>query len=260
VETSEAPPTTGAPDTTEAPPDTVPPPETTATTSMPPDTTEPPPPPVPVVTPLESSETYDDPPLEMQVVIPVVSGIPAAQADAINSAIGDVLAIPAQFRDEIFDMGGDPMGTGSVLALAYTDTAVSPEILSLRFDLYLYYDGAAHGSSSKFTMNFDPQTGAMLVLTDVLVPGTASVVASLVEQHLIDDLYGGDAAEAAGWLPEIELPILDSWVVSPAGLEFSFDQYEVGFGAMGSPTIVVPWAGLGAVVDPDGPAAGYAFG
>ena len=53
--------------------------------------------------------------------------------------------------------------------------------------------------------------------------------------------------------------VLDGWVVTVGGLAFSFDQYEIGYGAMGAPTIVVPWAELGAVIDPAGAAAGFAF-
>lgn len=252
--------TTAAPSVTEAPPETTEaPPETT---EAPPETA-PPPPPIPVVTPSLSEESYDEPPLEIEVTLPVVSGIPAPAAAAINTAIGDaVLGYPTAFRDEI--LGGDPLpddiGTTSEMVLGYTATAVNADVLSLRYNLYAYYQGAAHGMSAIFTTTFDPQTGALLDLADVLIPGTAPAVAALVEQHLIDDLYGGNVADASAWLPPIDPPLLDSWVVSADGLEFSFDQYEVGFGAMGSPTVIVPWSELTAVIDPAGPAAGFAFG
>ncbi len=260
--------TTPAPETTVAPPATEAPPETTEalpeTTEAPPETAPPPPPPaIPVVTPLPSTESYDEPPLEIDVTLPVVSGVPAPAAAAINTAIGDaVLGHPTAFRDEI--LGGEPppddMSTASEMVLGYTATAVTADVLSIRYNLYLYYQGAAHGMSGIFTTTFDPQTGALLDLADVLVPGTAPAVAALVEQHLIDDLYGGNVADASAWLPPIDPPLLDAWVVSADGLEFSFDQYEVGFGAMGSPTVLVPWSELGAVIHPDGPAAGFAFG
>jgi len=258
--------TASPPETTEVPPVTEAPPETTEappeTTEAPPETTEPAPV-VPVVTPLPSSESYDDPPLEIQVTLPVVSGVPAPVAAAINGAIGDaVLGYPIAFRDEI--LGGDlpPEGVGvaSELVLGYTATAVTADVLSLRYDLYVYYQGAAHGISGIFSTTFDPQTGSLLDLADVLVPGTAPAVAALVEQHLIDDLYAGDVAEASAWLPVIDPAILDDWVVAVDGLEFSFDQYEVGFGAMGSPTVLVPWSELAAVIDPTGPAGPMALG
>jgi len=265
--TTEVPPATteAPPETTEAPPETTEaPPETTEappeTTEAPPDTTEPAPM-IPVLTPFDASESNDDPPLNMMVVIPIVSNVPAAAADAMNGLIStEKLGAATSFRDEI--VGGDPPpdGTSSELSLGYEATAVTAGLLSLRFDLYMYYQGAAHGISGIGTMNFDPQTGALLTLPDILVPGTFPAAASLVEQALIDQLYGGDAAEASSWLPSIDMVLLDGWVVTPAGLAFSFDQYEVGFGAMGSPTVVVPWGALAALIDPNGPAAPFAFG
>jgi hypothetical protein len=268
--TSSPAPETTAPATTEAPPATteVPPatteaaPETTATTAAPPETTEPPPPPVPVLTPFDASETNATPALVMDVVIPIVSGVPAGAANSMNAAISaDILGIADAFKTEILT-GPPPFdpAIASEMGLSYVGEAVSALILSIRFDVYTYYSGAAHGQSGVVTMNFDPQTGQQLALTDILVPGTFGALASIVEQRLTDDLYGGDAAEAAGWLPAMDPMVLDGWAVTPGGLAFSFDQYEVGFGAMGAPTVVVPWGDLGAVIDPGGRAAVYAFG
>jgi len=262
--TSEAPPATteAPPATTEAPPATTEaPPATTeappATTEAPPATTEPPPP-VPILTPFDASETNADPPIIMNVVVPIVSGV-----DAMNGLIGgEMLGTATSFRDEIlgYDPPQDPMGTTWELGLGYTGEAVTAQILSIKFDIYIYWAGAAHGNSAVVTMNFDPQTGVLLSLADILVPGTLPVMASIVEQRLVDDLYGGNATEASGWIPVLDEAALDGWAVTPGGLSFSFDQYEVGFGAMGAPTVLVPWADLAAVVDPGGPAALHAFG
>jgi hypothetical protein len=218
---------------------------------------------IPILTPFDASESNDDPPLTMTVVIPIVSNVPAPAADAMNGVIStEMLGAATNFRDAI--VGGeappDDIGTTSEYALGYEATAITVDLLSLRFDMYMYYQGAAHGSSGIVTMNFDPQSGAALTLPDILVPGTFPAVASLAEQALIDELYGGDAAEASAWLPAVDMDLLDGWAVTPAGLAFSFDQYEVGFGAMGSPTVVVPWGALGALIDPSGPAAPFAFG
>ena len=259
--------TEAAPETTEAAPETTEvPPETTEaapeTTEAAPETTEPPPPQVPVLTPFDASESHDAPAIEMDVTIPIVSAVPAAAADLMNSLISlQMLAIPSSFRDELAaSPPPDQPGVSSELVLIYTPRAVLVELLSIRFDVYTYYQGAAHCMSDVFTVNFDPQTGSTLLLVDILVPGTFPAVAILVEQRLIDDLYGGDATEAAAWLPVIDDIVLRNWAVAPDGLEFSFSQYEVGFGAMGAPTVVIPWADLVAVISLDGPAGSTAFG
>ncbi|MCB2223379.1 MAG: DUF3298 and DUF4163 domain-containing protein [Actinobacteria bacterium] len=259
--TTEAPTTTGVtPESTTTAPATTTPESTTSTAAT---TTTEAPPAVPVVTPVDASESYDDPKLVLTVTVPVVSGVPAPAADAMNGTIGPaVLGSAHAFRDEILgaDLPPDEFDMGSELALSYEVTAISAGLLSLRYDYYVYYQGAAHGMTSIFTMNFEPQTGTLLTLPDILVPGTFGVLAAIVEQHIVDDVWGGDAAEASSWVPVLDEVVLDGWVVTDDGLAFSFDQYEIGFGAMGAPTVVVPWAELGAVIDPAGPAGPWAFG
>ncbi|MCJ7726830.1 MAG: RsiV family protein [Acidimicrobiia bacterium] len=268
--TTEAAADTTAPGTTEAPPATTEappatteaPPATTATTAAPPATTAPPAPSIPILTPFDASETNASPALVMDIVMPIVSGVPAGAADTMNAMISaEVLGTAANFKTEILT-GPPPFdpNIASEIGVSYVGEAVSALILSIRFDVYMYYSGAAHGMSSVVTMNFDPQTGQSLALTDILVPGTFGALASMVEQQLTDDLYGGDAGEAAAWLPVLDESVLDGWAVTTDGLAFSFDQYEVGFGAMGAPTVVIPWGDLGAVIDPGGWAAVYAFG
>jgi hypothetical protein len=215
-----------------------------------------------VLTPFDASETLDEPPLVIQATVPIVSGIPPEAADGINSWIGDeILGMVAGFKSEIaaIEPPYDP-AVPSEMRVGYDASAITPRLLTLRFDVWLYYTGAAHGLSSIITMNFDPQTGMLYGLEDILVPGTFGAVAGMVEQALTDELYGGNAAEAAGWIPVLDEFVLNGWAVTPDGLAFSFDQYEVGFGAMGSPTVVIPWADLAAVVDPAGPAGEFAFG
>ncbi len=41
-------------------------------------------------------------------------------------------------------------------------------------------------------------------------------------------------------------------MVSDAGIEVTFGQYDVGPGVMGTPTVVVPYSELAGVVDPGG--------
>ncbi|MBU1865579.1 MAG: DUF4163 domain-containing protein [Actinobacteria bacterium] len=260
--TTEAPPaTTGAPPaTTEAPPATTEAPP--ATTEAPPETIERPVPTPPVLTLFDASETSDSPPLMMTVEIPVVSGVPPEAAGAMNDLISaEMLGTADAFKAEVLasELPIDET-VPYELMLSYIAESVSAEILSLRFSIYMYYSGGAHGQTFLTTMNFDPQTGRLLSLNDILVPGTIGVVANLVEQHIVDEVFGGDEGEAFEWIPVLDEAALDGWAVVADGLLFSFDQYEVGYGALGAPTIGIPWSELAAVIDPGGYAAVYAFG
>jgi len=242
--------------TTEAPPGTTDGPDTTGA----PDTTDPPPAPVPVVSDSFRSESHADPPLEIVVVIPVISGIPQHLADAINEAIDDgTIPLVDQFKADVLVMGDYPDDFGkSQLDFNYFAPWISSELLSIRFHLSLYYQGAAHPFASVFTLNFDPRSGALLSLSDVLLPGSVPEVAELVGERLIENVYDGDEAEASGWIGVMSEAALGSWWVSPAGLEFGFDQYEVGPGAMGTVAVVIPWSDVGQLIDPAGPAGAFA--
>jgi hypothetical protein len=195
--------------------------------------------------------------IEVAYTLPRVSGLPDAVNDRINSRIVDTVhAVESQFVTDA-TAGCDPLYVGdppSFLELDFEATTVSARLLSLRFMGADYYQMAAHPNAIVFTLNFNPVTGDPLALDAVLLPGRMPALAALAEAHVIADLYGGDAASFHAWLAAISIDMLEHWVVSPAGLEVTFDPYTVGPGAMGAPTVVIPWAELVGVVDPAGPA------
>ncbi|MFH1330509.1 MAG: RsiV family protein [Actinomycetota bacterium] len=217
---------------------------------------------VPVVTAQLDESTRDAPPgctgIGVSVSLPIVSGL----APAVNTRLNDRIFEMVFNRQDRFltdaSYGCDPAMAGtppSFLELGFEATTVRAGLLSLRFVGSDYYQGAAHPNAFVFTLNFNPVTGDLLSLEGILVPGGAAALAALAEQHLIDDLYGGDAGMFHSWVPSVTLDMLVEWVVSAAGLEFSFGAYTVGPGVMGAPTIVVPFGELAGIIDPAGPAA-----
>lgn len=218
-------------------------------------------PPVPVVTPQPESYVYPAGAgcreMEVEYTLPRVSGLPEPVNGAINTQIVDLVhAREAQF---VLDAttGCDPIYVAdppSFLEMDFEATTVAARLLSLRFTGSDYYQGAAHPNAIVFTLNFNPLTGDVLALDAILLPGQMGALAALTEAHVIADIYGGDAASFYGWLATIGPEMLVHWVVGPAGIEITFDSYTVGPGAMGAPTVVIPWAELVGVVDPAGPA------
>lgn len=215
-----------------------------------------------MVTAAPSSETSAEPPLQIDVILPVVSGVPEGAGTAINAVIGaEVLPRAAVFRSEVESFSGEDFGDlGSFMVIDFEATAATPEVLSLRFTETTYFAGAANPNSVIFTLSFDPQSGDLLMLDDVLVDGGRGDVAALVERHLVDELYGGDPSELQAWVPGIDPGMLTAWVVAETGLEFSFDEYVVGPGVFGAPTVLVSYGELDGLIDPAGPAAAVAYG
>jgi hypothetical protein len=186
-----------------------------------------------------------------------VSGLPEPVNGAINTQIVDL--VHARESRFVLDAttGCDSIYVAdppSFLDLEFEATTVAARLLSLRFMGSDYYQGAAHPNAFVFTLNFDPVTGDVFALDALLLPGQAFSLVTLVGDHILNDLYGGDVGMYDSWVPGVSPDMLEHWVVSADGIEVSFDPYVVGPGAMGAPTVVVPWAELVGIIDPAGPA------
>ena len=208
----------------------------------------------PVVTDVIREERGQDPAYTLLITIPAVSGLsdPAAEATINNelAAVGNDAA--GGFLTDIED--ADNYGFGNDLVVGYETRALHPTVASFRFNHYVYFDGAAHGMSAISTLTFDLTTGRILTLPDVLIGDSAPTALSiLAAAHLRDDYYSGDPAEFAAWVPETGTLDVSRFALGPAGLEISFDQYEVGPGAMGPVTVTVPYEELGVLINQEGP-------
>jgi hypothetical protein len=241
-----APTTTAGPTTTEAPTST----EAPTTTVFVPS---------PVATPDLDEESFGVPAgcegVGFSVTAPVVGGLTPAAQEWINGQITLVIErLKGQYVADATGACGPADLPEAQLIVAYEATTLSSRLISLRFTGSAYYPGAAHPQTLIFTMNFDANSGDELQLADILLAGGESAVAALAEQHLVDEYYGGDPAGLHDWVATITPGMLGNWAVSGAGLEITFDQYAVGPGSMGTPTVVIPWGQLVGIVDPAGPA------
>ena len=218
-------------------------------------------PPVPVVTPIPDDFIYEAAPgcagIAVTVTLPEVSGLAPALNDRINARLRDTaLGRQNRFLTDAYD-GCDPAladAPPAFIDMGFEATAVRAGLLSIRFLGADYFQGSAHPNAFVFTLNFNPVTGDLLALDSILLPGQAGSLASLVGDHVLNDLYAGDVDMYDSWVPGVTPDMLQHWVVSADGIEVSFDPYTVGPGAMGAPTVVVPFSELAGIVDPAGPA------
>lgn len=125
------------------------------------------------------------------------------------------------------------------------------EVFSMRM-LHSEYTGGAHPNSSAGHVTFDLKTGEELTLDDLLIPGWRDPVTELAESQLREqyDLKEGDALNDRGPLFENVFELNDNWFLSPEGLGFSFDPYEIGPYAAGFIEPVIPYAKLKPWVKP----------
>jgi hypothetical protein len=189
-----------------------------------------------------------------ELVGPLDPAILAAVNGALIAGRDDNLAF---FRRE---SGPSPTGISGIdqLTSDWSLALLTPELLSLRVEWYFAPAWAAHGIGSTEGWTFDLAAGRRLALTDLFLPG-ADVLHRLT--RLSRSLLAAQLDPPDGTRHGIRdgtMPLarnFDIWTVTPAGLELTFDYYQVGPYAIGKPLVVIPWERLADLLDPTGSAA-----
>jgi|688.fasta_scaffold131447_2 hypothetical protein len=105
------------------------------------------------------------------------------------------------------------------------------------------YTGGAHPNHAAAHVTFDLKSGEELTLDDLLKPGWRDAVTRMAEtmlrkQHGLKD---GEALNGEGPLFENVFELNDNWFLTPEGLGFSFDPYEIGPYAAGFIEPIIPF-------------------
>jgi hypothetical protein len=150
---------------------------------------------------------------------------------------------------------------GSDLSIRYSFGLAQDDLISVKFDVSSYFQGAAHPSSSSVVLNYDLKNGKPLKLADLFKPGakylqaiSSYCIADLKKQAkdkgLIDEQIESGAAPLA--------KNYQNWTISKRGLGITFDTYQVGAYAVGPQFVLVPYSALKDLIKPDGPIGQFA--
>jgi hypothetical protein len=173
----------------------------------------------------------------------------------------------AEFKKDMAQDEGEesrPEGSmGSDLTIGYEVALAQDDMVSIRFDVGSYYQGAAHPNSYTDVINFDLKNGKPLNLADLFKPGSKYLQA--IATYAIADLKK-QAKDAGNDLPDdmIESGASPSaknyqnWKITRKGLGVHFDAYQVGPYAAGAFFVLVPYANLKDLINPQGPIAQFA--
>jgi hypothetical protein len=221
-------------------------------------------PPTPTATPVPLSaqltlvpksheEINQTPPFMITSQTPQLAGSDDPRVTAFNRRLDDLVATEVDvFRQGFMQNPVPPMTSGSFLEATYTLVSQYDEVWSLKFDFFFYSDGAAHPGSYSMTMNYDLGRGRELTLGDLFLPGSNYLEA--ISEYCIAKLSRQpffDGAFTTGANPTAEN--YRNWNITPEGLMFTFDTYQVAPGAAGPQTVVVPFNKLVGILDPHGP-------
>ncbi|HJP90577.1 MAG TPA: RsiV family protein [Pyrinomonadaceae bacterium] len=158
----------------------------------------------------------------------------------------------AEFKKNMAESKDEPKPEGSMgsdIDISYAVALAQDDLISIKFDVGSYYQGAAHPNSFSEVINYDLKNGKQLKLSDLFKPGakylqaiSAYCIAELKKQ--LDAPEGGAAPVPKNY---------QSWNITKQGLGINFDSYQVASYAEGPQYVLVPYSKLKDLINPDGP-------
>ena len=150
---------------------------------------------------------------------------------------------------------------GSNIGVSYVVQLAQDDLISVQFDIEDYYQGAAHPNTFTEVVNYDLKNGKQLKLADLFKPGAKYLpaianycIADLKKQAKdkgleASEIENGAAANAKNYR---------SWTITRKGIGVNFDAYQVGPYAVGPQFVLVPYANLKDLINPEGPVGQFA--
>ncbi len=162
----------------------------------------------------------------------------------------------ARFKDNARMAIDLPDLPGSSYDQKYELLSSPGNLLSLKFEIYIYIEGAAHPSTYSRTVTYDLETGADIHLDQFFLFGSDYL--ETIANYCIAQLQTrniGFEAFTAGAEPVPEN--YGNWNITPDGLLITFDEDQVAAHAAGPQLVVIPYTELQAVIDPSGPLGSF---
>lgn len=148
-------------------------------------------------------------------------------------------------------------GDNTEEAVKYKIAYASPDLISVRFDMYDSTVGAAHPNTGAKALNFNMKTQAPLKAAEVFKAGSGwenflagrSADAITKELKAADETYPG--VSASDLRPYVADPA--NWAITDQGLVLIFSEEAMGSHAAGQHEATVPWSDLKRFIAPGAP-------
>ncbi len=216
--------------------------------------------PTPTVRTATLRRSGTSPTYTVTVRYPQLSGLSnvAAQAEINGDVQTAVTRIVDQFVADTKQAAGDwtpPPGTPTAGLQGQFDTVrLDARLASFRLTYAPYAAGAAHPTDLVATFTYDLRTGHRYRLAELFHPGAdyLSVLSQDSRRLLMATYQGLDPQQVAdGTKPTADN--FAAWTLTDTGLQVTFEDYQVGPHAIGTPSITIPTAALQPIAAPDGP-------
>ncbi|MBK8417989.1 RsiV family protein [Candidatus Villigracilis saccharophilus] len=157
-----------------------------------------------------------------------------------------------QFKNDVLAFASNPpIGAGSSFDLQYSIIGQRADIWSIKLEIYVFSDGAAHPNGYSRTLNYDLSSGREITLDELFLSGSnyLQALSDLCKAQLSTRDIGFEMF-SAGADPLAEN--YQRWNISDQGLVITFDAYQVAAYAAGPQLVVIPFSELQSIINPQG--------
>lgn len=205
------------------------------------------------VSPMPFEENGETPVYTITADIPTIIGVDDPRVKAFNDLTYGIFQLfTGEFRDAMTEMPATPITTGSSLDMRYTLVSPPGEIISIKYLVTGYSDGAAQPFHNVRTFSFNIETGQSLSITQLFLPDANYLQAfSDYCKAKLSTRNIGFEAFAFGADPLDEN--YKNWNITADGLLITFDEYQVAPYAAGPQEVTIPYSVLKDIIAPQGP-------
>ncbi len=115
------------------------------------------------------------------------------------------------------------------------------------------YQGGAHGGSITTFINWDTKAGKEITLNDVLVTGYKDSLTIIAERIFRQQEKLTQTASLANdyFFKDAKFGLNDNFAITPVGLKFLYNQYEIKPYAAGQTSLLIPYAQIKSLIKPN---------
>lgn len=109
-----------------------------------------------------------------------------------------------------------------------------------------YYEGGAHGINQRTAMNFDIQTGRLMELNDIFLPGYENQLNAILQKALCEKVGADDLSSlrGKGFLVGMEMFPTPNFILDDEAITFIYNPSEIAPYAQGETELVIPLSDL----------------
>ncbi|MDN5284571.1 MAG: hypothetical protein JWR38_845 [Mucilaginibacter sp.] len=115
------------------------------------------------------------------------------------------------------------------------------------------YQGGAHGGSATFFINWNTKANKNLTLNDIFTDGYKDKLKAIAETIFRKDEKLSATASLADnyFFTDNKFALNDNFLITPTGLKFLYNQYEIKPYAAGTTTLVIPYSQITSLLRPN---------